>query len=111
MADLVPQTALVVGTDLTAITPTVTVGDWVPTQSRVLVRNGSGSSITVTVVVPGNDAYGNAKPDFTKTVAAGAVTSLGGPFPTDLGDPAHSAMVNIICSAVASVQLFVITED
>lgn len=111
MADLVPQTALVVGTDLTAITPTVTVGDWVPTQSRLLIRNGSGAGITVTVVVPGNDPYGTAKPDFTKTVAAGALTSFGGPFPNDLGDPAHSNMVNVICSAVASVQLFPLTED
>jgi hypothetical protein len=111
MADLAPQNPQVVGTDLTPVTPTATVGDWVPTQTQVLVRNGSGGSITVTVVTPGNDPYGSARPDFTKTVAAGALTSLGGPFPPDLGDPAHSSMVNIICSAVASVQLFVITED
>jgi hypothetical protein len=111
MADLVPQIPLVVGTDLTAVTPTATVGDWVPAQCQVLVRNGSGSSITVTVVVPGNDPYGTARPDFTKTVAAGALTSLGGPFPAELGDPAHSSMVNIICSATASVQLFVVSED
>lgn len=111
MADLAAQTTVVVGTDLTAYTPTVTVGDWVPLQSQVLIRNGSGAGITVTVVVPGNDPYGTAKPDFTKSVAASAITSLGGPFPYELGDPAHSYMVNIICSAVASVQMFVITED
>jgi len=111
MADLTPQTTTVVGTDLTAITPTATVGDWVPTQSQLLVRNGSGAGITVTVVVPGNDAYGTARPDFTKSVAAAALTSLGGPFPAELGDPAHSNMVNVICSATASVQLFSITED
>jgi hypothetical protein len=104
MADLTPQTTVVTGTVLTPIAPTVTVGDWVPIGSYVTVRNGSGSSINVTIVVPGNDAYGSARPDPVKAVAAGANTRFG-PFPYDLGDPAHSNMINIICSAVATVTL------
>lgn len=111
MADLTPQSTAVVGTTLTATSPTVTVGDWVPTlSSKVIVHNASGGSINVTVVTPGNDAYGGVRADIVTAVAAGA-KALFGPFPLDLGDPAHSGMVNIICSAVASVTLHVIAED
>jgi hypothetical protein len=59
MADLTAQTTTVTGTvALTAVTPTVTVGDWVPIGSYVTVRNASGGSINVTIVTPGNDSYG-----------------------------------------------------
>lgn len=108
MADIVPQTTAVTGTVLTAVAPTVTTGDWVPIGSYVTVRNGSGASINVTIANPGNDSYGSAKPDPVKAVGAGVNTRFG-PFPYDLGDPAHSSMVNIICSAVASVTLEVTT--
>lgn len=109
MADLVPQTTVVTGTVLTPISPTVTVGDWVPIGCRLIVQNGSGSSINVTIVTPGNDAYGSARPDVVTAVAAGAKTAFG-PFPYDLGDPAHSSMVNVICSAVATVTLHVVND-
>lgn len=111
MATLTPQTTAVVGTDLTAITPTVTTGDQVPTNCRVIVRNGSGAGITVTIKRSFGSDYGVARGDITKSVAAGAATCFGGPFPADLGDPASSNLVTLICSAVASVQLFVIGED
>ena len=108
MTALTGQVPRVVGTDLTSANPTATTGDTVPVGSKVLVSNGSGSSITVTVVVPGNDTYGSARPDFTKTVAAGALTQLG-PFPNDLADPA-TGLVTVICSSVSSVKLYVLAS-
>jgi hypothetical protein len=106
MANLVPQSTAVVGTTLTTYTPTATVGDTVPINSRVLVRNGSGAGINVTVVTPGNDSYGLARPDIVTAVGAGAMAMFG-PFPADLGDPAASYAVTVICSATATVTLSV----
>ncbi len=48
----------------------------------LLVRNLDASATVVTVVVPG-DAYGQARPDYTFSVAAGATTVVG-PLPRDL---------------------------
>lgn len=110
MANLTPQPTAVVGTTLTNTSPTVTVGDTVPPlNSKVFVKNASGGSINVTVVTPGNDQYGNARPDIVTAVAAGA-DALFGPFPLDLADPV-TQVVTLICSAVASVTLHVIAED
>jgi hypothetical protein len=60
-------------------------GDKVAPHPRgcVLVDNGSGSSITVTVTTPGTDKYNQARADIPITVAAGA-SKLIGPFPQDL---------------------------
>jgi hypothetical protein len=105
MANLTPQNTTVMGTvALTAVTPTVTVGDTVPVGSFVTVRNASGGSINVTINKPGNDSYGDARGTHVQAVAAGAARRFG-PFPADLGDPANSNLVTLICSAVASVTL------
>lgn len=40
------------------------------TNTFAVYRNGSGSSVTVTVVVPGNTTYGQPTPDPALTVAA-----------------------------------------
>lgn len=109
MANLIPQTTAVIGTALTAYSPTVTVGDTVPIGSRVIVQNGSGGSINVTIVTPGTDQYGNARPDIVTAVAAGAKTAFG-PFPYDLGDPANSSLVTLICSSVATITLHVVND-
>ncbi len=106
MAVLSAQTTGVTGTTLTPVTPTVTTGDTVPVGSHVLVRNGSGSPINVTIETPGNDTYGQARPDIVTAVAAGAVAKFG-PFPVDLADPV-TGLVKLICSAVASVELRVV---
>jgi hypothetical protein len=49
-------------------------GDRVLYQEGVflIARNGSGVSTAASITVPGNTAYGVAKPAKTKTVAAGA---------------------------------------
>lgn len=78
-------------------------GDKVAPNDRgfVDVNNGSGASITVTVVVPGNTSYGQAQPDVAVTIAAGARRRIG-PFPADLADPTDG-LVAITYSAVTTV--------
>jgi hypothetical protein len=44
------------------------------------VKNGGTGAVTVTVVTPGNTAYGQADPDVPVSVAAGAEVAIG-PFP------------------------------
>ena len=65
------------------------------------VNNGGGSSITVTVAVPGNTKYGQAAPDVAVAIAAGANKRIG-PFPVDLADPSDG-LVAITYSGVTSV--------
>lgn len=106
MANLTAQTTGVTGTTLTPATPSAG-GDTVPVGSHVLVRNGSGASINVTIETPGNDTYGQPRPDIVTAVAAGAVAKFG-PFPNDLADPITN-VVKVTCSATASVELRVVT--
>lgn len=56
-------------------------------RAVLVVTNGSASSVTVTVEVPGNTRYGQPEPDVPSAVAAGA-SRVFGPFPADLADPA-----------------------
>lgn len=81
------------------------LGDKIPAKphASVLVRNASGGSINVTVAVPGNDAYGTARPDFVVAVAAGATKAIG-PFTSDLEDPSDG-LVALTYSAVTSVTI------
>jgi hypothetical protein len=70
-------------------------------------KNGSGSTITVTVVVPGNTRYGQANPDVAVAIPAGA-DRLIGPFPADLADPTDG-LVAITYSGVTSLTVAAIT--
>lgn len=78
-------------------------GDKLPSNDRgcFMVRNGSGASITVTLVTPSNTKYGQADPDVPVAVAAGATTVIG-PLPKDLENPSDS-LVAFTYSAVTSV--------
>ncbi|MBA2952112.1 hypothetical protein GON03_19035 [Nocardioides sp. MAH-18] len=105
MANLPALTTVVTGTTIAPITPAAG-GDTVPIGSRVIVRNGSGASINVTIDTPGNDTYGQARPDIVTAVAAGAV-AIFGPFAVDLADPI-TQVVKLTCSATASVELRVV---
>lgn len=71
-------------------------GDKVAPNDRgmVLFRNGDVSSKTVQLNVPGNTKYGQANPDVTFTVPAGAVQPIG-PLSADLGDPADTNLISI----------------
>jgi hypothetical protein len=71
------------------------------TNSVFIVKNGGGSPITVTVVVPGNTPYGLAQPDMTVSVAAGAEEWIG-PLDSGLVD-SSSGVISVTYSAVTSV--------
>jgi len=84
---------------------TVTTGDTVVAgnDTFVVVKNGGGSPTAVTVVVPGTDEYGNAKPDLAVSVVNGTeryipLRSAG------LIDPT-TGLVTVICSPVTSVTI------
>lgn len=101
MATLSYQQSQILGLAV-ALTAASAGGDKVPTTERgaLLVRNGDVAAKTVTVTTPGNDKYGQARPDIAITVAAGA-TALIGPFPSDLAG--SDGLVDITYSAVTSV--------
>jgi hypothetical protein len=90
------------GSAVTYSAATATVGDAVTPDDRgfVHVKNGSGASITATLVIPGS-LYGVARPDVAVTVPAGSDRFIG-PMNTDFADPADG-QVDVICSAVTSV--------
>lgn len=83
-------------------------GDKVAPSDRgaLLVRNGSGVSINVTIDVPGNTKYGLANPDVVVAVPAGA-DRLIGPFPADLAQT--DGFVAIAYSAVTTVTVAAVT--
>ncbi len=104
MALLTPQQISIAG-----VAPVFTAasagGDTVPAMERgfIVVRNGSGSSITATVVTPGT-VSGLAIADIAVAVAAGADRYIG-PLPLALvGDPA-----SVTYSATATVSIAVLT--
>lgn len=108
MATLTYQRPAIDGTTLT-MAAAAAGGDKVAPNNDgfVLVTNGGGSSITVTVAVPGNAKYGGALPDVAVSVAAGA-SKLIGPFPFDLADPADG-LVALTYSGVTTVTVAAIT--
>lgn len=82
-------------------------GDKVPPGCVLVVRNGDASPKTVTIVVPGNTEFGVADPDFTFSVAAGALAMFG-PLPSTLADP-DTRLIDITYSAVTSVTVAAVT--
>ena len=103
MATLTYSQATINGVAPTLAAATSGAGDVIPINDRgvLVVKNGSGSAITVTTAVPGNTKYGIANPDPTASVAAGA-TAYSGPFPADLAD-STDGMVHITYSSVTTV--------
>lgn len=100
---LAPQAATIVGTVVTYTAADATGNTFTPnTRGMLLVKNGSGSSMNVTVVIPGTDAYQQARPDVVVAVAAGAEKAIG-PFPLDVGDPAVGGLVTVTYSLATSV--------
>lgn len=99
---LTPVAVTIPGTLVTFTAADVT-GNTFSANGRgiLLVKNGSGGSINVTVVIPGNDAYGQPRPDVVIAVAAAAEKAIG-PFPQDVVDPATGSIL-VTYSAVTSV--------
>lgn len=102
MAVLSQLTSKIAGTQVTYVAASAG-GDTFPANDRahLHVKNGSGASITVTVVTPGTTKYGQADPDVAVAVPAGQEYVIG-PFPADLANPADSR-VAVTYSAVASL--------
>lgn len=102
MATLSYKQATIAGTNPAMAAATVS-GDKIAPNSRgaLLVLNGSGGAITVTIAWPGNSKYGPANPDPTVSVPAAGYRLIG-PFGDDLADPIDG-LVAITYSAVTSV--------
>lgn len=67
------------------------------------IKNASGGAITVTIVTPRNDAWGNAIADNTVSVPATTGDRLIGPFPAEVyGDPT-TGLASITYSGVTSL--------
>jgi hypothetical protein len=86
-------------------------GDTVRTGDKVylLFKNGDATSKTITIAVPGNTSYAQAKPANAVVVAAGAQTIIGpidGEFATPGTNPPTAA---ITYSAVTSCTIAVIS--
>lgn len=78
-------------------------GDKVKPGSDVflLVKNGSGSTVTVTISGVGQTGYGVDNPDKTFTVAAGADKAI--PMLREYGDPNDGGLAAIGWSSATSV--------
>lgn len=79
-------------------------GETFPGNGRgaLLVHNGGASSINVIIAVPGTTKYGQAEPDVTVAVPAGAYR-LVGPFDAGLVDGTDNS-VHVTYSDVTSVE-------
>lgn len=75
-------------------------GDTVRPGTTLVVKNGSASSITATLVTPGNLRTGDAYPDKQYTVAAGAEAWI--PVLSDYADPTDG-LARVNWSATTSV--------
>jgi hypothetical protein len=71
------------------------------------VKNASGSSVTVTIVTPRTDAWGNQIADNVITVPATTGDRMIGPFPADAYADPTTGLASITYSAVTSVTVAV----
>ena len=103
MALIAPQAISKAGSTITFAAATSGPGDtFVPNARGILiVKNGSGASITATVVVPGSDERGVLIPDVSWVIAAGAEAMMG-PFPQAVADPV-TGLITITYTAVTTV--------
>lgn len=102
MAALTTQKVAVTGTSVTFAAASAG-GDTFTGGTRGVfhVKNGSGSPITATIVVPGNTAYGQAQPDIPVVVPATTGHAMVGPF--DAGMLDGNGNVSVTYSATTSV--------
>lgn len=100
MATLATQQSLVTGVALT-LNAAAGGGDKVSPGTVLIIRNGSGAPIVVTVVVPGNTEFGVAAPDYTFSVAAGGIAAIG-PLPQKLADVATN-LIDLTYSGVTTL--------
>jgi hypothetical protein len=77
-------------------------------DTALRVKNGSGASITVTVVTPGNTQFGQPQPDIPIPVAAGAEVVIG-PLTMDLVDSA-TGLISVTYSSATSVTVALVAH-
>lgn len=92
------------GATITSVTPTVTTGDTlVGGQSvHLLVNNGSGAPINVTLTTPETVEGSLAVADRVIAVAAGALREI--PVPSRYNDRT-TGLATVVCSAVTTVTI------
>lgn len=107
MAALNAQTIVRAGLQATLVAAT-SGGDTIPVGDNVILvlNNGSGSSITATVVTPGTEG-GLAIADQTIVVPAGARVNAG-PFPAELFADPTDGRAHVTYSAVTSLTVGVL---
>lgn len=107
MALLTAQTSLRAANDLTFVSATATTGDTFSNTGKemILVNNGSGGSINVTITTPAT-VDGLAVADKVIAVGNTKVACLG-PFPKGIYDD-NDDLVTFVCSSVSSVTVAVI---
>lgn len=69
------------------------------------VKNASGGAITVTIVTPRTDAWGNAIADNTVSVPATTGDRMIGPFPADSYADPTTGLASITYSAVTTLTI------
>lgn len=109
MAQLTPQFAGITGVQATFASASGG-GDTFPLASpgqKLIIRNASGSAITVTLVVPGNNEDNLANPDPTYTVLATTGVSIIGGFTSRHVDP-NTGLIGVTYSGVTSLTVAVI---
>lgn len=108
MATLALAQATIAGTD-PGLQAAAGGGDKIAPGDRtaLLVVNGSGGSLTVTIAVPGNTRWGQAQPDVAVAVPAGE-TRIIGPLPSALAADSDG-LVAITYSGVTSLEVAAIT--
>lgn len=108
MATIAQVQALPAGSAaITATTPTAGPDNLAPGDPSapvyLFVDNGSASTTTITIAVPGTTPYGQANPSITGTVAAGA-KKVFGPFRSDLQQ--SDFFIDVTSSVTTSVSLY-----
>ena len=104
---ITPQQGLRAGGTITNEPANTEGNSFLPAQGRALtVRNGSGSTITVTVPTPGT-IEGLAIPERTFTVAAGAVGVFAPGASAGIYEQT-GGVIHVDYSAVASVTVYIV---
>jgi len=108
MSTIVQVQAKISGTVLTATPATAGPDKAAPGDSGanvyVIVQNGSGSAVTVTVADPGKTKYQQSNPSITSVSVPAAGLAVLGPVPADLKQ--SDGYVNLTASATTSVNFF-----
>ena len=105
MATYTAEAMTVAGTALTS--RTAASGDKIMPDSELflIITNGGGSPMTVTVTVAGNNTYGEANPDPVRTITNGTTKAV--KLLREWADPSDG-LIALTWSATTSVTYYVV---